>query len=278
MPIDLHLHSTASDGEFPPDEVVRRAAKAGLRTIALTDHDTLAGVPVARRCAESAGVRVISGCEFSVEASWGEMHLLAFFLSDDDPAVQAFLSEQRRGRATRARAIVERLNALGVAITDEDVLAAANGGAVGRPHVAQALITRGAAATIPEAFDRYLGWKRPAFVPKALPAVTVVTRLVREAGGVTSAAHLKDRANRAALASLKAGGVDAVEAIHPAHDEATVGRMRQLAGELGLLLSGGSDWHGDRVNPAARAPLGTIRVPQTWLDALEALHVDRLTD
>jgi predicted metal-dependent phosphoesterase TrpH len=275
--IDLHLHSTASDGEFPPDEVVRRAAKAGLTTIALTDHDTLAGVAVARRYAESAGVRVISGCEFSVEASWGEMHLLAFFLPDDDPAVQAFLSEQRSGRATRARAIVERLNALGVAITDEDVLAAAKGGAVGRPHVAQALITRGAAASIPEAFDRYLGWKRPAFVPKALPAVGVVTHLVRKAGGVTSAAHLKDRANRAALASLKAAGVDAVEAIHPAHDEATAGRIRRLAGELDLLLSGGSDWHGDGNGPPARAPLGSLDVPEEWLNAIEDLHTRRET-
>lgn len=271
MPIDLHLHSTASDGEHPPDEVVRRARAAGLTIIALTDHDTLAGVPRARRAAESVDLSVICGCEFSVAVAWGELHLLGYFLPDADPTIDGFLEQQRLGRTERAREIVHRLNGLGVEVTEHDVLTVADGGAVGRPHVAQALMARGAVESISDAFDRYIGWNRPAFVEKNLPPVETVTALVRVAGGVTSAAHLKDRATKAGARALKDAGVDALEAIHPAHDPATVERIKRLADANDLLLSGGSDWHGKRVDPVARAPLGSIKIPEAWLKAMEEL-------
>lgn len=168
-----------------------------------------------------------------------------------------------------------RLNRLGVAITEEDVLAEAGDGAVGRPHVARALITHGAAPTLSEAFDRYIGWGRPAFVPKDLPGIEAVVAVVRAAGGVTSAAHLKDRATRGALTTLREAGVDGVEVLHPSHDETTVRRIGRLAADLGLLPTGGSDWHGERTDEPDRAPLGSLDVPHEWLAAIEGVHLER---
>jgi predicted metal-dependent phosphoesterase TrpH len=274
--LDLHLHSTASDGRQAPEAVVRMAAARGLSTIALTDHDTLDGVGSACRAAVVDRVRVISGCEFSVSATWGELHLLGYFLPLDDPVITAFLRDQRRERRERAVRMVERLRVAGVAVELDDVLAEAAGAAVGRPHVARALVRLGAIGDVQEAFRRYIGWGRPAFVPKVLPAIVQVTSLVRAAGGLTSAAHLNDRATRGALAMLVEQGVDAVEVLHPAHDEATASRIDRLADELGLLRTGGSDWHGDEGGADDRAPLGSIRVPEVWLDALERLHHERM--
>lgn len=274
---DLHVHSTASDGTHAPADVVRLAAAAGLDTIALTDHDTLAGVADAGRAGESLGVRVIPGCEFSVAAPWGEMHLLAYFLpAGGGGTLTSFLEEQRNARVTRMREIVRRLAASGAPMTFDDVVAQAEGEALGRPHAARALVHGGRVRDVTEAFDRYLGRGRPAFVPKVLPALRHVTALVAAAGGVSSAAHLKDRASRAALRRLREAGVDAVEVRHPAHDQAMAARLEGLAPELGMLCSGGSDWHGEaEAAEDGRAPLGAITVPQSWVDALEGLHRQR---
>lgn len=240
--------------------------------MALTDHDTLAGLKEARASISPASLRVIGGCEFSVEVAWGEMHLLAYFLPTDAVRLLSFLADQRAKRRERGSEMVVRLNDLGIDLTDEDVLEAANGGAVGRPHVARALVARGAAENIGEAFDRFIGWGKPAFVPKDLPPVESVTALVKSVGGVTSAAHLRDRATRAGLASLQQRGVDAVEVLHPAHDEATRARIGRLAKELGLLRTGGSDWHGEAGDQESRAPLGGMDVPEEWLAGIEDLH------
>jgi predicted metal-dependent phosphoesterase TrpH len=266
--VDLHVHSTASDGAVAPAAVVRQAADVGLSAIALTDHDTIAGLPEAVAAGRELGVRVVTGCEFSVAAQWGEMHLLGYFLPVDAPALDTFLADQREKRRSRAVAIVTRLNRAGVAISVDDVLQQANGGAIGRPHVARALMAHGVVPNISAAFLKYLGRGRPAFVPKQLPSVVEVAQLVRRVGGITSAAHLKGRAVRSVLQRLQAHGVDGVEALHPAHDALTAGSIVKLAGELGLLVTGGSDWHGD-ADPADRPALGSLDVPAAWLDRLE---------
>ncbi len=273
--IDLHLHSNASDGEHPPAEVIRRAADAGLGTIALTDHDTLAGLPEALQAGASAGVRVIPGCEFSVAAKWGEMHLLGYFLPLDEPRLEEYLADKRQARVRRAERIVQRLNGLGVEVEVEEVLGEACGGAVGRPHVARALVQRGAVSDVDAAFRKYLGWRRPAFVAKELPPLEEVARLVRALGGVTSAAHLKDRATRGSLKLLRKAGVDGVEVYHPSHDEARAGRTLRLAKELDLLPTGGTDWHGAVDDTPERAPLGSLHVPEEWLERIESLHQKR---
>ena len=270
---DLHTHSTASDGTYAPADVVRLAAEAGLHTIALTDHDTLHGVAAAERQGAVAGVRVISGAEFSVGAPWGEMHLLGYFLPEANPRLAAFLAGQREARAERMREVVRRLQKVGVALSLEAVHREAGGDALGRPHAARALVRGKHVEGIGAAFDRYLGRGRPAFVPKQLPGLEAVTALVSEVGGVTSAAHLKGRGTRPVLERLRASGVDAVEVRHPAHDVERAASLDRLAVDLGLLRSGGTDWHGeDEADEGGRAHLGAITVPTEWVAALETLH------
>jgi predicted metal-dependent phosphoesterase TrpH len=273
--IDLHLHSNASDGEYAPAEVIRRAAAAGLATIALTDHDTLAGLPEALEAGASVGVRVIAGCEFSVATKWGELHLLGYFLPLDEQHLEDYLADKRRARVRRAEQIVQRLNGLGVEVGVDEVLNEACGDAIGRPHVARALVQRGAVPDVDAAFRKYLGWRRPAFVPKVLPPVEEVAGLVRAVGGVTSAAHLKDRATRGSLKLLKKAGVDGVEVHHPSHGEARANRTLRLANELTMLPTGGTDWHGDAHDAGDRAPLGSADIPEEWLERLERLHQER---
>src|SRR6058998_2177160 len=190
--VDLHCHSTASDGEYAPAEVSRRAKAAGLAAIALTDHDTTAGVPEATRAAESLGVRVVPGCEFSVKAPWGELHLLAYFLPPGNTRLEAFLAGTRAARQRRAEQIVGHLRRLGVAIEVADVERAAAGGALGRPHVARVLVERGVTIDMNDAFGRYLGRGRPAYVEKPLPTLLQVTELVHGVGSIVVAAHLGD--------------------------------------------------------------------------------------
>lgn len=263
------MHSTASDGAVTPGEVVRQAGARRLAAIALTDHDTVAGLAEAIAVGEAVGVRVIAGCEFSVAARWGEMHLLAYFLPLGHLELEAFLRDQRSKRAVRAREIVARLNRAGVELTEAEVLRQAESAAVGRPHVARTLIARGVVPSLEDAFTRYIGSGRPAFVPKQLPPVGEVADLVRQVGGVSSAAHLGDRATRATLKELKEAGVTGVEVLHPAHDAPTTARIRELARRLDLLPTGGSDWHGDAAGASQRAPLGALNVPAAWLTAME---------
>jgi predicted metal-dependent phosphoesterase TrpH len=170
--------------------VVARAKAAGLAAIALTDHDTLDGVPPAIAAGAQHEVRVISGCEFSVAATWGEMHVLGYFLPLDDPRLQSFLHQRQTDRLQRGRDIVAKLQAIGLALEVDDVLLEAGNGAVGRPHVARALVRLGHAANLNDAFDRYVGWARPGYVAKRLPTFAEVAALVHLVGGLVSAAHL----------------------------------------------------------------------------------------
>ncbi len=276
---DLHVHSSASDGTHPPEEVVALAARAGVTTLALTDHDTLAGVAGARTAADPLHLRVIAGCEFSVAASWGEMHLLAYFLPTDNEELADFLEQQRVQRTARMREIVRRLAAAGAHVRMEDVVDQTAGGAVGRPHAARALVKLGRVSDVGQAFDRYLGRGRAAFVPKVLPKTREVTTLVRRLGGVTAAAHLRSRLTRPMVERLRDAGVDAIEVRHPAHDTELEGRALALALALGMLRTGGSDWHGeDEAQEQGRAPLGAITVPMDWVAALDALHQQRVDE
>ncbi len=275
--VDLHLHSTASDGEVPPAAVVERAATAGLEAIALSDHDTVDGLPEAVEAGARLGVRVITGCEFSVAAPWGEIHVLGYFLPLGSPDVEAFLIARREDRHRRAQVMVAKLGRLGVPLPMEAVLSIARGAALGRPHVARALVEQGAVSDVGEAFDRYLGWGRPAFEPKELPTLRQLADLVHPVGGVLSVAHLKERGTRTKLKQLKESGLDAVEVRHPSHSPETRDRIMHHAESLGLLPTGGSDWHGDTITSSTHTSVGSQRVPAEWLARLEA-HRGRTPD
>jgi len=249
---------------------VRHAKAVGLAAIALTDHDTLAGIAAARATGIDVGVRVVPGCEFSVRAPWGELHLLAYFLPVGDRSLEEFLAGARAARERRGAQMVEKLQRLGVEIGLEQLAYQAGTGSLGRPHVARALVEAGVVDDFEQAFDRFLGRGRPAFVEKALPTLREVADLVHSSRGLVVAAHLGERGQEGQLKSLVAEGLDGVEVRHPSHPRHVEERLMKLAGKLGLAVSGGSDWHGEGDVGGAHAPLGGMEVPEEWLVELEA--------
>jgi 3',5'-nucleoside bisphosphate phosphatase len=255
--------------------VVRRAVELGLGAIALTDHDTTAGVAEAQAEGARAGLRVISGCEFSTSAPWGEMHLLGYFLPIDSPVLEAFLVRCREDRVRRGREMVEGLQAWGVDVSFEDLAAEASNAAIGRPHLARVLVRLGKVASIDDAFHQWLGRGRPAYVEKNLPTFREVAELVHSVGGIVSAAHLKERGTRAVLTAFKADGLDAVETRHPSHSGEARARITALAATLGLLRTGGSDWHGEENGVGSHAMLGSQEVPLEWLESIEQVLRER---
>jgi predicted metal-dependent phosphoesterase TrpH len=252
--------------------VARRARAVELTAIALTDHDTTDGVADAAHEGAKLGLRVIPGCEFSVRAPWGEMHVLALFLPQQNERLETFLRETRAARRRRGEQIVAKLQGLGIAIELADVQARLGGGdngALGRPHVARALVDCGACDTISDAFRQYLGRGRAAYVEKPLPTLSAVTELVHEVGGLTVAAHLGDHGTEGQVRIFQDQGLDCIEVRHPSHAPAVEQRLTKIAERLGLGISGGSDWHGEREYGDTHAPLGGMRVPDTWLEPLE---------
>jgi predicted metal-dependent phosphoesterase TrpH len=260
--VDLHTHSTASDGTLPPEQVIEAAQRCGLAALALTDHDTIDGVRAAREAGEVAGIRVITGVELSAFDRDHEVHLLALHLSNFD-ALENHLRDLRAFRYARAGRIVEKLNTLGVPLTMEEVLQQSNGGAVGRPHVARAMIARGVVSDFRDAFTRYLGNNGSAFVPKDRLSIEDAIAIAHEAGAIAIWAHPAGDGRRERLEPLVAAGLDGVEIRHPSHSSEDMKRLTALADFFGLVPSGGSDWHGASEGPRR---LGMMNVPIEWLE------------
>ena len=260
--IDLHSHSTASDGALAPEGVVETAVRAGLRALALTDHDTLAGVAAARDAGARLGLRVIAGVELSVMSEDREIHVLGLHIVRVD-ALESALADVRQARRTRAERIVEKLNGLGIPIGVEAVFREAGDGAVGRPHVARALIAGGGARDQREAFDRFLGAGRPANVEKQRLAFDDGVQLIHDCGGLAVIAHPGQDGRRERLAPLVALGLDGIEVLHPSHGAEDIARLGALAEFFDLVPSGGSDWHGATAGPRV---LGCMNVPHQWLE------------
>ena len=269
--VDLHAHSTASDGSRAPADVIAAAKSAGLTAIALTDHDTVAGIPEARTAADAAGLRLVPGVELSAVEGEVETHLLGLHLSHPEE-IEAGLAALRDMRRHRAIRIVERLNALGVRISFDAVADQAAGAAIGRPHVARALVEEGWATDLRDAFDRYLGNGRPAFVAKERLTMADAIAMIHRAGGLAVVAHPGHAGTRARLEALAAQDLDGVEVLHPSHSAEDVARLRTLADFLGLVPSGGSDWHGSDDGPRV---LGCMHVPDEWLARQDARLAER---
>lgn len=246
--IDLHTHSTASDGTLSPLELMRAAKAAGLSAIALTDHDTFEGLPEAREEAEKQGVELIPGCELSLDYSGLPTHLLALFVDERPGHVVGELTRVRQARAARNDLMLEKLKAVGVHLKREDVERHATG-VVGRPHMAQAMLAAGVVKTFEEAFSRFLGAGGLAYVPKAKLTPTEAIRAIHADHGLAVLAHpyllsQQPRQIEAMLTELKSLGLDGVEVYYTEHSDKYTALVEGLAQRLGLLMSGGSDFHG----------------------------------
>ena len=260
--VDLHAHSTASDGTQAPTALVMRAHKAGLSAIAITDHDTLGGAAEAVAEGNRLGIEVVCGTELSAVEGDDELHVLALHVNDV-ARLEGELESFRRMRVARAEEMVAKLAALGVEVSMQDVLAESAGGAVGRPHVARALVARGAVRDVREAFDRFLGNGKPACVAKEQLPVVEAIRMAHESGAIAVAAHLGGAGTREYVESLHRMGLDGLEVRHPGHSADDIARLGALADHYGMVKSGGSDWHGANEGPRA---LGVMQVPRAWLD------------
>jgi predicted metal-dependent phosphoesterase TrpH len=267
--IDLHLHTTASDGRATPIELVGLAAAAGLRVMAVTDHDTTASVADVRSVAAARGIDAVAGIEITAVHGGRDVHMLGYFIDIADAAFQRVLARQRAARIARLEAIGARLSELGMPVHLESALALArlqSSVSVGRQQAARAMIAAGYARDVKDAFDHWLGVDRPAFVPRVGPPPEEVIAIVHAAGGLVSLAHpgrtrIDDR-----IAPLRDAGLDAIEVYHSDHDAALVERYAALASRLGLLVTGGSDFH----NPALALRPGSVTLPEAEWQRLVA--------
>ncbi|MGY1453323.1 PHP domain-containing protein [Streptomyces sp. SS8] len=251
MRIDLHTHSTASDGTDTPAELVRNASSAGLDVVALTDHDTVAGYGEAI-AALPAGLTLVPGAEFSCRLDGVSLHMLAYLFDPAEPELARERELVRDDRVPRAKGMVARLRELGVPITWERVAEIAGGGSVGRPHIASAMVELGVVETVSDAFTaEWIADDGRAYVGKHELDPFEAVRLIKGAGGVAVFAHpLAVKRGRcvpeSAVAELAAAGLDGIEVDHMDHDAAARERLRGMARDLGLLATGSSDYHGSR--------------------------------
>jgi len=265
--VDLHSHTTASDGTLAPRELVRLAARHGVRVLAVTDHDSTGGVREAIDEARSlASLEIVPGLEINCDVSGAEIHVLGYCVDWDAPWFQEFLAEQREERRRRIYRIAARLTELGMPIDPEAVFALVKEGSAGRPHVAQAMVDRGYVKSIREAFDRYLSLNGPANVPRKRLTPADAVRVIRRARGVPVLAH-PGLANRDELIpELVQAGLLGIEAFYPEHSAGQITAYREMCARLGLIATGGSDFHGPRVG-GARHP-GAQPVPESAWEAL----------
>jgi predicted metal-dependent phosphoesterase TrpH len=270
--IDLHLHTCYSDGRDSPAALVSRCARAGLRTIAVTDHDTTGGWVEAAEAASQSGLAFVAGVEITAILDGEDVHVLGYFPSPHVPLLEAFLRDQRDERISRARAIVERLRELGKPIDVGAALRAAQDEprrTVGRPLLADALVAAGHAIDRNEAFETLLGFGRPAFVARSGAPPQEVIEIIQAAGGIPSLAHpgLLDRDDL--IPGFVLAGLPALEVFHSDHDPETTARYHRLATRSRLLITGGSDFHGD-LSGHHDTTLGRVTLPAEEYDRFRA--------
>jgi hypothetical protein len=273
--VDLHTHSSYSDGVLTPTALVAEAARCGLRVLGLTDHDTVGGLAEAHAAATAIGVDLVPGVELSTGGgiingqAWPEIHLLGYYIEPTEPNLLAGLATYARARLERLARMSDRLTSLGLAIDPDHVRRLAGPGTVGRPHIARALVEQGYVLTMAEAFDRYLSIGRPGFVPRPRVDPADGIALIRGAGGVAVLAHpLATGDIEAVVARLAPGGLSGIEVDYGEYDLPTRERLRTVAERWHLIATGGSDYHG----PGFRAgrELGVTSVPEAAVRRLRA--------
>jgi hypothetical protein len=263
---DLHIHTQYSDGACSPRRVVELARAAGLTTIAITDHDHTGAVEEAQSLGAAAGVNVIAGVELSASVEERDIHILGYFLDHRNPRIQEYLTVFRAERKRRAERIVGKLNELQIPLTLDAVLEQAGEGAIGRPHIANALVESGLTDSYFEAFLKYIGVGKPAYEKKFLISPREAIELIASVGGLSFIAHPGTAIDDNQLLRLIHDGVDGIEAVHPCHSDERVAYYTGIASEYFLLTSGGSDFHGGRKN--GEDLLGRFAIPEDDVEAM----------
>ena len=281
--IDLHTHSTASDGSCTPERLIELALGAGLSAIALTDHDTLDGLPRARARAEGTSLRLIPGVEIEIDSATGEFHLLGIGISGDTGALLEALSKVQEARRGRNLRMVEKMQAGGIAITLQEVMDTAGGDIVSRAHFARILLKKKVVGSIDAAFKRLIGKGMPYYEPRACLQLREATSLIRRAGGITVIAHpvslgIHGPALRAHISACRDQGVGGIEAWHPNQSLKESRRFERLAQSLGMAVTGGSDFHGQHIL-SRRLGLSSEgrEIPDRFLAAVPATPRTRMT-
>jgi predicted metal-dependent phosphoesterase TrpH len=268
------MHTTASDGRLAPAALVARAAAAGLKTISVTDHDTVAAIADVSAAAAASGMRLVSGIEITAVQDGRDVHMLGYFFDPEDADLAAFLVAQRDRRVSRVREFAGRLSAANVVIDVEPLIRAAAarpGTSVGRPQIAREMVRAGHAGSVQEAFDVWLATGRAAFVPRTGPDPAEVIGVIHDAGGVASFAHPGVTKRDDLIEPLVSRGLDAIEVYHSDHGPEDIAAYRRMAQRFGALMSGGSDFHGDDGKPerAHRAVFGVVVLPPADFARLE---------
>lgn len=266
--IDLHLHTSCSDGTHAPAEVVSLARQARLSAISITDHDTISGLAPAAGIAREAGIELIPGVELSATHGHSDIHILGYFVDPTTPGLEEELKLLRDGRLERARRMIELLAGIGAPIPFERVIEIAGAAPIGRPHIAAALVKDGHVGNIDEAFEKFIGYHAPAYVPKRTLEPAGAIDLVRSVGGVPVLAHPGTLRRDELIPELKDQGLLGIEVWHPKHDPTRVRHYRAMAKSLGLVVTGGSDFHG---GGRGESTVGEEPVPDSVLPAIRAL-------
>ena len=269
--VDLHLHSTASDGRFSPADLIRKAAAEGLAFIALTDHDTVDGIAAALEAArEFSGLRLIPGIEISTDIPEGEVHILGYFIDHTDRDFQAALEKMRNSRWERARRMVTKLEKMSCPVDWERVREIAGGGTIGRPHIAQAMMERGYIEFFQEAFEKYIGRDGPAYVEREKVTPSGAVELIVQAGGLPVLAHPLTIPEPEQLATkLQAVGLIGIETYYASYAAEDVQRLITIADRHNLVTTGGTDFHG--INANAETLIGGVEIPEESVERLLAL-------
>jgi predicted metal-dependent phosphoesterase TrpH len=274
--IDLHTHSTASDGKLEPAELVRKAAEVGITLLALTDHDTLSGLSEAAEEAARLGITFVPGIEISAEYGPGSMHILGYFVDQDHQEFNQRLEKLREARDSRNDRIIEKLAELGCPLDPQEVASLAKGESMGRPHIANAMVARGYVSSFKEAFDRYLGKEGAAYMGRERMTQAESIRIIHAAGGLAVLAHpqtlkLDEEGLKALFAELSGLGLDGVEVYYYSHTPEEVELYRSLARQSGLLVTGGTDFHGPgMVETELGVGQGDMTVPPSVAEELFA--------
>lgn len=268
--VDLHIHTSFSDGYYSPDQVIYKAKENGIDVLSITDHDNLNGIPDAVEAAKEFGIEVIPGVEISSDISDREVHILAYFVEQNNPELERYLSFFREERIKRAERIVKKLNTLGLSLHINDVLEFAQNCAVGRPHIAQAMLEKNLVSTYFEAFNKYIGNGCPAYEKKVHISPQSAFKIIADAGGLSFIAH-PGYMPESILKALIEGGVDGIEVLHPSHSPQQIKFYKGIVNEYFLLESGGSDFHGGKRDDEKN--LGRYSVGFATLDAMRSrLH------